>query len=739
MAHPTTPLLNLSRRTFLQGAGWVGGGLLLGYLAAPAPGRAAAAMGDPVGAALGSWIHIGPDGRVTVRVEKSEMGQGIHSTLAALVAEELRVSWARVGVETTSFEGPLRGVMTGASGSIREAWEPLRIAGAGARSLLVAAAAEAWSVPVDECRARDGRVLHPLTGRSEGYGTLVERAAEMPLPETVELVGAGSFELLGRSLPRLDVPDKVRGKAVFGIDVRIPGLLHAAPALGPSPGGEIESASFGAARSAPGVRAVVAIPGGVAVVADHYWQARKGVDLLAPVFDVPDPAVDSDEYSRRLLEALGSPGLPAGGSGDPDAAFAGGGRIFEARYEVPFLAHATMEPMNCTAWFRDGRCELWAPSQAPSQTRQDVARALGLDPQAVTLHLTLMGGGFGRRAETDFAVQAALASRAVERPVKLIWSREDDIRHDRFRPACAAHVRAVVDFDGRPRAFVHHVAGPWADRRLPGWLRSAVAAAERRVGSPLAPEGSLPDFVWWRLPEVVRSGIDWIVAGNAPPFDYAVPHHRLEYSLVENSLPVGWWRSVPASQNAFFVESFIDELAHETGADPVAYRRALLPGRQRAVLDRTAEMAGWERARAEGRSLGIAIFSMAGTTVCQAAEVSVDATGVPVVQRVWCALDCGLALDPDTIRAQVEGSILFGLTAALQGRISVRDGRVEQSNFHDYPLLRLAQAPEIEIAILESRESPGGIGEPATPPIAPAVANALFAATGRRVRTLPLG
>jgi isoquinoline 1-oxidoreductase beta subunit len=394
--------------------------------------------------------------------------------------------------------------------------------------------------------------------------------------------------------------------------------------------------------------------------------------------------------------------------------------------------------MNCVADVRGERAELWLGTQSADQARSDVAAALGIPPENVTLHALLMGGGFGRRAESDVAVQAALASRASGRPVKLLWSREDDLRHDFYRPACASRMRAVLDASGRPSAFDLHVAGPWSDRQLPSWLRGMIGAAQKRLGSPLAPDGYLPDFVWWRLPHLVRHGVDWIATGNFPPLNYFVPSQRLQYSLVENPLRVGWWRAVSASQNAFFVESFVDELAHAAKTDPVAYRAALLAPRDRAVLARAAQMADWGRKREGGRALGVAQYPMVGTSVCQVAEVSVGGGGVPKVHKVWCAIDCGRVVNPDTVRAQVEGGIVFALSAALHGRISVKDGAVEQSGFHDYPLLRLADVPEIEVSIVDSREEPSGVGELAVPPLAPAVANAHFAATGERRRALPL-
>jgi isoquinoline 1-oxidoreductase beta subunit len=487
-----------------------------------------------------------------------------------------------------------------------------------------------------------------------------------------------------------------------------------------------------------GVRAIADVGDGVAVVADRFWQAQRAARALEPVFRGGERPIDTPAYAEALQRALDTPGVVAGQTGDVDAALAGGARLLEARYDVPWLAHAAMEPMSCVADARGERCELWLGTQSADQTRIDVGEALDIPPENVRLHPQLLGGGFGRRVETDVAVQAALASRAVGRPVKLVWSREDDLRHDYYRPACATRLRAALDASGRPLAFDMHVAGPWSDRELPSWLRARIGDAQKRLGSALAPEGYLPDFVWWRLPYLVRNGVDWIASGNFPPTNYAVASQRLHYSLVENPLPVGWWRAVAASHNAFFVESFLDELALAAKADPVAYRAALLGPRDRAVLERAAEMAGWGRARSGGRALGVAQYPMVGTSVCEIAEVSSDGAGVPTVHKVWCAIDCGRVVDADTVRAQVEGGIVFGLTAALHGRVTVKDGAVEQSGFHDYPLLRMAETPEIEVAILESREAPSGVGELATPPVAPAVANALFAASGRRVRSLPL-
>jgi len=719
-----------SRREFLAGLGIAGGSLVLGR----APARAAGPL--PPVAALGPWIAVAPDGRVTIGVDKAEMGQGVHSSLAALVAEELDVAWESVRVETLALAGLDRDVSTGASSSIRTSWQPLREAGAAARQMLVQAAASAWGVEPDACRTDAGAVLHPASGRRAGYGALAAAASRLPVPEAAPLRGSG--RLVGRSLPRLDLPEKVRGAGSFGIDVRVEGMVHAAPALAPEPGSRLASANRAGALGVAGVLDVVEIPGGVAVVAEHYWQARKGLEALAPVFAGGDTSADSDDYSRRLAEALETPGVLAGDAGDAAGVLAAADRVFEARYEVPFLAHATMEPMNCTARASADACELWAPTQVASNVVRDVSRALDLDPAKVTVHTTWMGGGFGRRIEADYAVQAAVASRAVGRPVKLLWSREDDVRHDFYRPACAVHLRAALDASGHPRAYAHHVAGPWSGPDgLPDWLQQGLGWLEKRLESPLFPRAWTPEALWWRLPHLARSGVDGIVAGHGPPWAYELPAHRLEYSLVPIGVRIGWWRSVGASQNGFFFESFVDELAHAAGRDPVAYRLALARPRDRRVLERAAGMAGWGRSLPAGHGLGVALFPMYDTRVCQVAEVKV-AEGALQVLRVWCALDCGRVVNPDTVAAQVEGGILFGLTAALHGEIHFRAGRAVESNFHDVRLLSLAETPDIEVAIVESDRDPQGVGEAGTPPIAAAVANGLFAATGQRIRRLPI-
>ncbi len=730
-------ILNLSRRAFLRGTAAAGGGLVLGYLM---PGYPARAGRSASGVRMGAWIRIGTDGSVTISVEKSEMGQGVFTALPMLVAEELEVAWEDVRVAALRLEDAGHWVSTGGSTSVRSSWEPLSRAGAAAREMLVAAAAQTWGEPASECAAQGGRVLHRPSGRALPYAALAERAARLPVPESPRLKPNTERRLIGRPLPRLDTPAKVSGAAVFGIDVQVPGMLHAAVLASPVLGGEVVRYDEDAARAVGGVRAVVEVPGGVAVVADHYWQARKGLLALSPVYEGGDAAFDSESYSGRLREALDSPGLTAHQSGDPDTAFAAADKIAEARYEVPFLAHATMEPMNCTARASGNDCEIWAPTQNPSRARAAAADALGVPPERVQLHTTLLGGGFGRRQEVDFVVQAVLASKAVGRPVKLIWSREEDIRHDFYRPAYAAELRAALDEQGMPIAWTHHVAGAsYRAREAPVWARRSAAWLQKTLGTKLVPD-ALPDGVRQRLPRWVREGVDGTAVAGSGPLRYRIPCQRVEYSLVDATVPVGWWRSVGHSQNAFFTESFVDELSHAAGRDPYEYRRALLAHapRERRVLDVAAQAAEWSTSPSAGRGRGIAFHPSFGSLVAQVAEVSLSPAGTLRVHRVVCAIDCGQVVNPDTVRAQMEGGILFGLTAALRGEITLRAGAVEQSSFHDYRLLALAECPAMEVHIVESNEAPGGVGEPGTPPIAPAIANAVFAATGRRLRKLPL-
>lgn len=741
MSEPLPKLLNLSRRRFVAATGAMAGGLVVGCLF---PVQGTAATSDMRAANdedrwLGYWVAISPDGVVSVRVEKSEMGQGIHTGLAMLVAEELEVPWEDIRVTTQQLAGPLRGVATGASSSIRSSWRPLRSAGVAVREMLIEAAAQKWDVETSTCVASQGAVHHKTRNLRAGYGELASAASRLPVPPPSKITFKANkdFRLLGRPVARLDIPDKVAGKAVFGIDVQVDGMLHAAPALCPYPGGELVSADREAALAVTGVHAIVPVPNGLAVVADHYWQARKGLLALSASF-TGDLSFDSERYSEALHTALDTPGVVAHSEGDVARAFSDSHRKMSARYEVPFLAHAAMEPLNCTAYVQGNQCEIWAPTQSPSGIRKYVGLALDIAPEDVVVNVTLLGGGFGRRTETEEAVQAALCSRELGRPVKIIWSREDDTRNDFYRPACASNISAALDRDGNPTAISQHISGPWhGNRTTPGWFRKAAGLVVKRYGGPVISQ-ALPDFIEYRFSKILREGTSMLVAGEGPLVDYKLLAQHREYSLVDCELRLGWWRSVAASQGTFFTESFVDELAHAAGQDPYTYRRRMLPERDLAVLDRAAKMAGWGRALPEGTGLGIAISRLFNTTVCQVAEVKAVAGELPRVEHVFCAVDCGQVINPDTVRAQMEGSIIFGISAALIGKITLREGRVVESNFHDYPLLGMSGVPEISVEILESTDPPGGVGEPGTPPAAPALTNAIFAATGQRIRKLPV-
>ncbi|HEY5656589.1 MAG TPA: xanthine dehydrogenase family protein molybdopterin-binding subunit [Myxococcota bacterium] len=711
-------LPEISRRRFLVLSGGAAGGFVLGFTL-PCGGRLAEAWAADAGAArekaaqLNAWLRIGSDESVTVIVASSEMGQGVLTALPMLVAEELEVDWARVRAEMAPahevYANRLIGSqITGGSTSIRQSFEPLRQAGATAREMLRRAAAQRWGVALEACRAEKGRVLHDASGRALTYGALAAEAASLEPPAEVALKPARDWSLLGRSMPRLDTPDKSTGRAVFGTDVRVPGMLFGTPLACPVFGGRLERVDPEPALRVPGVKAVVPLADALIVVADTTWSARKGLKALEPVWDEgPHAAIGSPEIRERLRAALDGDAARAHARGDAAAAFGAAAKQHEAIFEVPFLAHATMEPMNATAHVREGGAEVWLPTQAQGPTQEEVAAALGLPRERVQVHTTFLGGGFGRRTETDFALQAALASRAVGAPVQVLWSREEDMRHDFYRPASAVRMRAALDASGKPTALHARVACP-----------SILARA---------------------VPDAVENGLDETSYEGLDAIPYAVPHQLVEYAMVETPVPVGFWRSVGNSQNAFVREAFVDELARASGADPLAFRLALLGEQPRhaAVLREAARMASWDAPPPPGRHRGLALHESFGSIVAQVAEISLKARDVRV-HAVYCAVDCGIRINPDTVKAQMGSAIHYGLSAALYGEITIREGRVEQRNFTDYRMLTLADAPEIHVSLLESSAAPGGVGEPGTPPIAPAVANAVFAATGEPVRRLPI-
>lgn len=682
------------RRTVLKLGVAAGGGFALGCMFTDA----GAVTSKPVPFQPNAWIRIDTDGSTAIVVAESEMGQGVLTSMSMLVAEELEVDWKQVQVRQAPVDPAYGWQGTGGSTSVRHGWQPLREAGAAAREMLVAAAARRWQVPQGECRARKGVIVHGPSGRRASYGALAPLAAREPVPKTVPLKDPSKFRIIGRPIPRLDTPLKTNGSAVFGTDVRVPGMLYSAVTHCPVFGGKLANVRTPAAMAIKGVRRVVPLESAVAVVGETYWSAQKGLQALKIEWDAGSNAGQSSEaIHQRLHVALQQAGKVVV---EHKASASASSEIklqIEAVYETPFQAHATMEPMCCTAEVRGDRCTLWAPTQQPTGLQREVAKLMTgeRDPgrnalQRVTVHTTLLGGGFGRRNLHDFALEAVRISRAVKAPVKLIWSREEDLQHGYYHPATAHRLRAGLDRRGRLLSWEHRLAG-----------------------SPHT--------------------------GGAADLPYRMASQRVETVSAATGIPVGPWRSVSHAYNAYAVECFIDELAVAAGKDPYAYRAEHMSDqRLRAVLDLAAAKARWGKARPKGRHVGIAAHASFGSYVAQVVELSVGADGVIRVHRVVCAVDCGIVINPDTVVAQIEGSVVYGLTAALKGQITIQDGRAVQSNFHDYPLLRMDEIPNIDVHIVPSDESPGGIGEPGVPPLAPALANAVYAATGKRIRHLPI-
>ncbi len=698
----------LTRRAFLRVGVAAGGGLLIGFPWAPGIGES----GTRAAFSPNAWLTVHPDGRVDLRVASSEMGQGVLTGIAMLIADELEADWSRVRAKQApaapDFANPLMGrQQTGGSTAIRGFWRVAREAGAVGRELLVEAAAARWGVDAGECLARRGVVIHEPTGRRLDYGVLAAAAARLPVPEAVFLKEPEEFRLIGRSQPRLDTPQKVDGSARFGLDVRLPGMWTAVVARSPTLGGRLRGFDARAARAVPGVRAVFPIESGVAVLADHFWAAAQGREALRVHWDPgPHAGVDSAAIERNFAEGLAHGGVVERETGDVDRTVREG-RFVEALYRVPYQAHACMEPMNATADVRADGCDLYLPTQAQTASQETAMRLTGLPRERVRVHTTFLGGGFGRRSEQDFVREAVQCSMKAGRPVQVVWSREDDLTHDVYRPATLNRMRGVLDGKGRIVSWEHNIAGPSILARV--------------------------------APDRVRGGRDPTSVEGAANLPYAIPNLRVTYALVEAPVPVGFWRSVGASQNAYVTECFLDELIAEAGADPVERRLELLRDRprHRRVLELAAGRAGWGDALPEGRAHGVAVAESFGSVVAQVAEVSIDAGRVRV-HRVVCAVDCGIAVNPDLIGQQMESAVVFGLTATLKGAITVRAGRVEQRNFDTFALLRLDECPRIEVHIVPGTDPPGGVGEPGVPPVAPAVANAVFALTGRPVRSLPI-
>jgi isoquinoline 1-oxidoreductase subunit beta len=708
------PLQNgVSRRVFLKAGAAAGGGLLLSFALDCAEGDAATDTFAP-----NAFIRIDRDGAVTMVMPQVEMGQGTYTSMPMLIAEELEVELSRVRLEHAPANEKLYGnpilrstQITGGSTSVRGFWEPLRRAGATGRNLLIAAAAQTWGLDMNTCRAEKGEVIHVPTGRRVFYGTLVDVAASLPVPEKVALKDPKDFKLIGTPAKRLDAQEKVNGSAQYGIDVKIPGMKVATVAACPVFGGKLESVDDSKARAIKGVVQIVRLDDAVAVVADHMAAAKKGLAALDIKWNEGQNAgVGTVEIIGQLDAASKNPGAVARKEGDVEKAMAGAAKKVEAIYQLPFLAHAAMEPMNCTVHVRNDGCDVWVGTQVATLAQRAAAAVTGLPLEKVQVHNHLLGGGFGRRLEIDGVTRAVQIAKQISAPVKVIWSREEDIQHDLYRPYYYDRMAAGLDEQGMPVAWTHRVTG------------SSIFAR--------------------RAPAAVKDGVDPDAVEGAAKPPYTLPNIQVEYVRQEPppGITTAFWRGVGPTHNIFMVESFIDELAAAASKDPVDYRRTLLGNspRARAVLELAAEKSGWGQKLPPGSGRGVSVQFAFGSYLSQVAEVAVAKDGGVRVQRVVCAVDCGMVVNPDTVRAQIEGGIIFGITAALYGQITLKNGRVEQSNFDNYRMLRINEVPVVEVHIIKSTEAPGGIGEPGTAAVFPAVINAIFAVTGKRIRKLPV-
>jgi isoquinoline 1-oxidoreductase subunit beta len=706
---------DVSRRRLLQAAAAAGGGLILSLHLPFANGEAAAAGADRF--APNAFIRIGSDGQIVLTMPYVEMGQGTYTSIPMLIAEELEVDLTQVRLDHAPpneklYGNPLLGGVqaTGNSNAVRAAWQPLREAGAIARTMLVAAAAKRWNVDPASCRARSGEVRHEPTGRRAKYGELADAAARVPVPERVALKRPEDFKLIGTPAKRLDTPAKVDGTAIYGIDVRPPGVKIATLAQSPVFGGRVKRVDDAAAKAVKGVRQIVQLEDAVAVVADHMGAAKKGLAALKIEWDDgPHAKLNTDDIAGELEKATLNPGAVAQNIGDTEKAMANTVTKVEATYQVPFLAHTTMEPMNCTVHVRKDGCEIWVGSQAMAWVQAAAAKTAGLPLDKVMVHNHLIGGGFGRRLEADGVIRAVEIAKHVDGPVKVVWTREEDIQHDMYRPYWFDRLSAGLDAKGMPIAWNNRFAG------------SSVMAR-------------------W-APPFFKNGLDPDTTEGAIDLTYALPNMHVEYVRVEPAgIPTAFWRSVGPSHNVFVTESFMDELAVAAKQDPVAYRLALLSKapRAKAVLALAAEKAGWGQPLPERVGRGVSLQFVFASYMAQIAEVEVAKDGAVRVRRVVCAVDCGTVVNPDTVRAQIQSAVMFGVTAALYGKITLKDGRVEQTNFDSYQILRMNEAPAVEVHIIQSSEPPGGMGEAGTSAIVPAVTNAVFAATGKRLRQLPV-
>ena len=703
----------IPRRDFLKLSVAASGGLLIGFYLPSALAQPHAATTF----APNAFVRIGTDEQVTIIVNHSEMGQGVYTALPMILADELDADWTKVRFQPApvdpAYNHPVfKMQMTGGSTSTWSSFDQFRQAGAAARAMLVAAAAQRWNVEPASCRTENGTVIHSASGRRLSYGRLAQAAARLTPPKEVALKDPKDFKLIGKALKRLDTPEKTNGKGIFGIDVKRPGMLTAAVARSPVFGGKLKSFNADKAKAIPGVRKVVEVPSGVAVVADGFWAAKRGRDALQTEWDEgPMGGFSSATQRQQYVELTKQTGLVARKDGEGSSALSSATKKVEAAYEVPYLSHAMMEPLNCAVELRADSCEIWTGTQFQTVDRQNAAQIAGLKPEQVQIHTTLLGGGFGRRANpvSDFVSEAVHVAKAAGAPVKVIWTREDDMHGGYYRPMNYHTLAGGVDAQGNALVWSHHIVGQ-----------------SIMTGTPFQ--------------MMIKNGIDPTSVEGAAELPYAIPNIAVEYHQTTVGVPVLWWRSVGNSHTAFARECFMDELAALAGKDPFEFRRKLLAKSPRdlGVLELAAEKAGWGSHLPAGRGRGIAVHASFESFTAQVAEVSVDSGGKVRVHRMVCAVDCGRYVNPGIIEAQMQGGAIFGLTAALYGELTFEKGRIQQSNFHDYPMLRINETPEIDVHIVQNNEKSGGIGEPGVPCAAPAVANAIFAATGKRIRKLPI-
>jgi isoquinoline 1-oxidoreductase subunit beta len=697
----------LSRREFVA----AGAGLVIGFYLPHGESSSGEKYFSP-----NAYLRITPDNKVTIVVARSEMGQGVRTALPMILAEELEADWKQIEIEQAGASTLFGDQTTGGSASVRTTWDPMRKAGAAAREMLISAAASTWAVPRSSCAAENGIIKHAATNRQLTYGQLAAKAATLPVPTDIPLKQSKDYKIVGQRLARVDTPAKVKGEAIFGIDYRLPGMKYALLSRCPTIGGKVSAINDSESKKVSGVSYVGKISdSSVAVVADTVWGAMEGRRVLNVTWDDgPNKDLNTAAVAASLKDAASRKGASLYSAGDPAKT---AGRRISAEYELPFMAHAPMEPGNCTAHYQGTKCELWAPTQVPQDCRDSVAQAVALDPDQVKVNVTLIGGGFGRRLEHDYAVEAALVSKAAGVPVKVIWTREDDMRFSTYRPASLHQLSAVLDGAGYPTALTHRIISP---------------SISGQKGQP-GPNGIDPD-----LPD------------EAGPV-YAVPNYSIEYVMTETTVPLGWMRSVYALQAGFALESFIDELAIAAGKDPLAYRLHLLEkdqdlqyftttwhtARMRGVLQLAAQKAAWDKPLPPGHFRGIACFGCFASYMAEVVEITME-NDQPRVHRVVAAVDCGQVVNPSILEQQIQGGIVYGLGNALRAKITIDKGRVVQGNFDDYAPVRMSESPAVEVYAVQSGEAPSGIGEPSVPPLAPALCNAIFAATKKRIRSLPI-